>query len=76
MTQPKLMTVDEAAAYLRIGRWTLYKLLRRGAIPGAKVGHLWRIRRADLEAYVRGTGGPAWYEPRERGGHDVGTNAA
>jgi excisionase family DNA binding protein len=46
------MTVEEAATYLRTASVTVYKLMRSGALHGVKVGHSWRIRRADLEAFV------------------------
>jgi excisionase family DNA binding protein len=52
--QPALMTVEEAATYLRTASVTVYKLMRSGALPGVKVGHSWRIRRADLDMYIRG----------------------
>lgn len=49
MNQPDLLTVEEAAAYLRVNLVTLYRLLKRGALPGVKVGYQWRILRADLD---------------------------
>jgi excisionase family DNA binding protein len=51
-----LLTPEEAAARLRVAPQTVYRLARAGKLPGVKVGHLWRIRRADLEAFLAGTG--------------------
>jgi excisionase family DNA binding protein len=52
--QPDLLTLEEAAAYLRVHSMTMYRLLRSSRLPGVKVGNRWRIRRVDLETYVRG----------------------
>ena len=56
MDEPALLTPEEAAAYLRVAPQTVYRLARAGTLPGVKVGHLWRIRRADLEAFLAGAG--------------------
>jgi excisionase family DNA binding protein len=49
-----LLTVEEAAARLRIGRTSMYELLRSGAVDSVPIGRLRRIRPADLEKYVAG----------------------
>ena len=46
----ELLTLAEAAAYLRVHRRTMSRLLRQGVVPGIKIGRQWRVRRADLEA--------------------------
>ena len=58
---PDLLTVEEAARVLRIGRTTAYELARRylrshGAegIPVLRVGHLLRVPRCGLEEFVGG----------------------
>jgi excisionase family DNA binding protein len=56
--QPELMTLEEAATYLRVNRMTVYRLMRQHTLPGVKVGRQWRIRRADLDVYIRGTAQP------------------
>ncbi|MGQ9779807.1 MAG: helix-turn-helix domain-containing protein [Bacillota bacterium] len=43
---------EEAAAYLRQHPQTVYKLLRRGELPGRKIGRSWRISRQSLIAYL------------------------
>ena len=53
-TQDQLLTPEEAAARLKISRFTLGDWLRSGKIKGVKVGSLWRVRESDLEAFVRG----------------------
>jgi excisionase family DNA binding protein len=60
----ELLTLAEAAAYLRVHRRTMSRLLRQGVVPGIKIGRQWRIRIADLDvALAAGTtressGGP------------------
>lgn len=59
MDKDKIFTLEEAAEYLRLFPLTTYKLLRNGKLPGAKVGRQWRIRKADLDAYLQGQLVPA-----------------
>lgn len=47
-----LMTPSEAASYLRMSRRTVQLWCRDGTIPCARVGRSWRIRRADLDAWI------------------------
>ncbi len=47
-----LLTVEEAADRLSIGRTTLYALISAGQIASVRIGRLRRLRPADLEAYV------------------------
>ena len=44
--------VDVAAQFLRIGKTTLFKLLRSGKLPAKKIGRQWRISRLALENYL------------------------
>jgi excisionase family DNA binding protein len=37
--------IDELAAYLKIPKSTVYKLVREGKIPAQKVGRHWRFHR-------------------------------
>jgi excisionase family DNA binding protein len=47
--EPEFLTVDEAAAILRVGRNAAYDAIERGEIPGVqRVGRLIRIRRKAL----------------------------
>jgi excisionase family DNA binding protein len=47
-----LMTVEEVAQDLRIGRTAVYALMDRGELPWLKIGRSRRIRRRDVEALV------------------------
>jgi excisionase family DNA binding protein len=56
ITSP-VLTVDQAAAYLQVGRRQVYRLVRARKIVFRKIddrGTI-RIHRDDLDAYVRGT---------------------
>jgi excisionase family DNA binding protein len=39
----KVLTVNELAEYLRVHRSTIYRLLKRGQLPGFKIGSDWRF---------------------------------
>ena len=49
----KLMTVEEAAGYLRVGKKTIYRLLWQGKIPATKVGQQWRFNKASIDEWLR-----------------------
>lgn len=38
-----VLTIEELAAYLKIPKSTLYKLVREGRIPSQKIGRHWRF---------------------------------
>src|SRR2546430_849234 len=42
-TEAKVITIGELAEYLRVHRSTLYRLLRKGQLPGFKIGSDWRF---------------------------------
>lgn len=47
-----LLTVEEAARRLRIGRTTCFKLIRTGALESVPVGHLRRVPVEAVPEYV------------------------
>jgi excisionase family DNA binding protein len=47
-----LLTVEEAARRLRIGRTTCFNLIRTGALESVPVGHLRRVPVEALPEYV------------------------
>jgi excisionase family DNA binding protein len=50
----EILTPREAAQLLQVSLETVRRLLRNGQLPGRKVGpRQWRIRRADLDEYLR-----------------------
>jgi excisionase family DNA binding protein len=50
----EIYTVRELSEHLRVHPTTIYRLLRRGLIPGFRVGNTWRFRRAAIEKWERG----------------------
>ncbi len=50
-----LLTPTEVLAYLRVNVRTVYRLMRTGELPAVRVGRQWRVRRADLELWLRRT---------------------
>jgi len=62
---PEFLTVDEAAALLRVNRKTLYESVKRGLVPGVlQIGRSIRIRRSVLVGWSPGNSGPALGEKR------------
>lgn len=51
-----MLTIKEAKDILKVGRNTMYGLLRDGHLKARKVGAQWRIRREDLLEYMKGAG--------------------
>jgi len=49
---PDLLTVDEAADFLRWTREYVRELLRAGRLPGFKLRTEWRVPRLELEQWV------------------------
>jgi excisionase family DNA binding protein len=57
----RLLSAEDLARELGLGRTTAYSLLWSGTIPSMKVGRLRKVRREDLEGYIEAR--------MERGGH-------
>lgn len=49
---PPLLTVEEAADILRIGRNTCYELVRQGQIPHIRLGRLIRVPKHALMSWL------------------------
>lgn len=48
----ELLTVEQAAEYLQVHKVTVYKYIRLGWLPAAKLGKVYRIFRRDVEALL------------------------
>jgi excisionase family DNA binding protein len=53
VVRPLLVSVEEAAGLLGIGRTTLYELIRRGDVRPIRIGRCVRIPQRELEAFVQ-----------------------
>jgi excisionase family DNA binding protein len=47
-----LLTVEQAACLLGVGRTTMFALIRSGDVVTVQIGRLRRVRPADLASYV------------------------
>ncbi|MBU1106486.1 MAG: Flp pilus assembly complex ATPase component TadA [Candidatus Riflebacteria bacterium] len=51
-TNGKLLTMNQAAEFLKISKPTVYRLLEQGKIKGMKAGNQWRFQQSDLSEYL------------------------
>jgi len=56
-------TAEEVAKILRISRFTVYELIKRGELPAYRVGRKMRIDGADLASYKKKTKGSLPFAP-------------
>jgi excisionase family DNA binding protein len=61
-----LLTVSDVAAALRVSQWTVREYLRIGKLRGQRLGGNgpWRVRSADLEAFLEAPAAPSTPRPR------------
>ncbi len=57
-SDPLLLTPEEAATVLRLGRTTVYALMKAGELHPVHIGRSCRLSRSELERYVRGLEAP------------------
>lgn len=50
--QPVIMTIDQVASYLQIGKRTIYAMAAAGEMPAAKVGDQWRFFRPEIDRWL------------------------
>jgi len=58
-SEPEVLTVNEAAAFLRIGRNQLYDAIGRGDVPHQRIGKSIRLHRSALVRWLLGSCGAA-----------------
>ena len=51
----EVMTIKEIAEYLRVSYATIYRLIRKGALPAFKIGGQWRIKKEELNKKIAET---------------------
>ena len=52
----QLLTVREAAGYLRVSQATMWRWCQEGRVPAFKIGHEWRVVSLALQRLVEATG--------------------
>jgi excisionase family DNA binding protein len=50
--ESEILTLDEVATFLKVGKKTAYRLAQQGRLPGFKLGGSWRFRRAELDTWI------------------------
>jgi excisionase family DNA binding protein len=53
MEQNAFLTTEEVAEYLRVDKYTIYRLVSQKKLPAFKVGSQWRFKRTVLEAWLK-----------------------
>ena len=61
---PKVLTVNELSDYLRVHRSTIYRLLKKGQLPGFKIGSDWRFNVEAIDEWRLHQGAAALEELR------------
>ena len=46
-------TAEEVAGYLKVDIMTIYRLAKGGKIPAAKIGHLWRFKKTEIDEWFK-----------------------
>jgi excisionase family DNA binding protein len=46
------MTVHDVAVYLNVDEKTVYRLAKRGELPGFKVAGTWRFKKQDIDHWI------------------------
>ena len=48
-----ILDLKEVAEYLGLNKRTVYNLVRKGEIPGTKIGRQWRVKKESLDELFR-----------------------
>ena len=51
--QENLLTTQQVAEYLRVDKFTIYRLVTQKKIPAFKIGKQWRFKRDMIEAWLK-----------------------
>jgi excisionase family DNA binding protein len=47
-----LITIQQVADYLKVDRFTIYRLVKQKRIPAFKVGGQWRFKQSMIDAWL------------------------
>jgi len=53
MTDQQLLTVEQVASEFQLTSQTIRNWIKRGALQAVKIGHVYRVRREDVDAMIR-----------------------
>jgi excisionase family DNA binding protein len=51
--QENLLTAQQVARYLKVDRFTIYRLVTQKKIPAFKVGNQWRFKRKMIDEWLQ-----------------------
>jgi excisionase family DNA binding protein len=67
LSDTKVLTVSELSEYLRVHRSTIYRLLKKGQLPGFKIGSDWRFNVEAIDQWRMQQGAAQLEELRHSG---------
>jgi excisionase family DNA binding protein len=67
LSDAKVLTVSELSEYLRVHRSTIYRLLKKGQLPGFKIGSDWRFNVEAIDQWRMQQGAAQLEELRHSG---------
>ena len=50
--QEDLLTTEQVARYLKVDKFTIYRLVAQRKLPAFKVGNQWRFKREMIDAWL------------------------
>ena len=50
--QENLLSVDQVAWYLKVDKFTIYRMVSQKKIPAFKVGKQWRFKKRMIDAWL------------------------
>jgi putative molybdopterin biosynthesis protein len=71
-----LLTAEDVARQLRIKKYTVYELIKRGELPSSKVGKQVRISQADIDRYLKANKTGPSYADQSPGAGRTGSPAS
>ena len=51
--QEILLTTDQVARYLKVDKFTIYRLVAQKKIPAFRVGNQWRFKKTLIEGWLK-----------------------
>lgn len=51
--QESLLTTEQVARYLKVDKFTVYRLVAQKKLPAYRVGNQWRFKSSVLESWLR-----------------------
>lgn len=50
--EENLLTIKQVAQYLKVDKFTVYRLVTKSKLPAFKVGNQWRFKRATIDSWL------------------------